>query len=123
MTNGKKVKLTVKKINGKKYFYIRDSIYLNKNEIIQKYKSLGRTSRSLNIVKEMASFEVMIKAEEVNKRTHYWREKVIEKNILKYISMEEVEKLRTDLYRGKDHLSFVANHLMESGFCTDFVYN
>ena len=123
MTNGKKVKLTVKKINGKKYFYIRDSIYLNKNEIIQKYKSLGRTSRSLNIVKEMASFEVMIKAEEVNKRTHYWREKVIEKNILKYISMEEVEKLRTDLYRGKDHLSFVANHLMESAFSNDFLYN
>ncbi len=121
--NNKKVKLTIKKINGKKYLYIRDSIYLNKNEIIQKYKSLGRVSRSLNIVKEISAFEKMIKNEEIKKRINYWKNKTKDKKSYKYISIGKIEKLRTDLYRGKDKLSFIANHLMETSFTTDFIYN
>lgn len=123
MKGEKKVKITVKKIGGRRYLYLRDSIYLNKNEIIQKYKSLGRISRSLNIVKEIAAFDDMICKEEVNKRTDYWKNKIKEKKLREYISIESVEKLRTDLYRGKDRLSFIANHLMETAFTTDFIYN
>jgi Fic family protein len=123
MTNEKKVKLTIKKIGGNKYLYIRDSIYLNKNKIIQKYKSLGRLNRSLNIVKEIATFEEMIKEEEVKTRTDYWEKKILGNKVCEYISIEEMERLRADLYRGKERLSFIANHLMETAFATDFVYN
>jgi Fic family protein len=123
MSNEKKVKLTVKKIGGRKYLYIRDSIYLNKNEIIQKYKSLGRVSRSLNVVKEIATFEGMIKREEIKVRTDYWKNKTTGSKVFEYILIEIIEKFRTDLYRGKDRLSFIANHLMETAFTTDFIYN
>jgi len=119
----KKVKLTVKKINGEKYLYIRDSIYLNKNKIIQKYKSLGRISRSLNIINEIAIFDDMMRKEEVEKRTNYWKERVNEKKVYNYISIETIEKIRTELYRNKQRLNFIANHLMGTAFMTDFVYN
>lgn len=123
MVREKKVKLAVKKIDGKKYLYIRDSIYLNRSEILQKYKSLGRASRSLNIIKDMAVFENAIKKEEVEKRTNYWKGKIKERKVYNYISIERMEDLRTNLYRGKQKLDFFANHLMEMAFTTDFIYN
>lgn len=121
--SGKKVKITVKKIDKKKYLYIRDSIYLNKNKIIQKYKSLGRFTPNLDIVDGIAEFETLIREEETSKRTNYWKDKIINKKIDDYIPIKKIERLRTDLYRNKEKLNFVANHLMEIAFSTDFIYN
>lgn len=123
MSRKKQVKLSVKSINNRKYFYANDSIYLNKGKIIQKYKSLGRFSPSSNIVKQIKLFEEAIRDEEVSLRNKYWISRTKEKKVYNYIPIEKVERLRTSLYRGKESLNFTANHLMEMAFVTDFVYN
>jgi len=116
------MKLSIKKINGKKYLYAVDTIYITRGISITKNKSLGRADRIKDIgYKKQAFHEYLIK-EETNLRTDYWSKKVLE-NSFKYISVKKLESLRSRLYRFKQTAGDIATSAMEMAFLADFIFN
>lgn len=59
----------------------------------------------------------------MKKRLEYWKNKVEDDQFLKNITLEKLEKLRSDLYRAKKDMGPVAADFMEMGFLVDFIYN
>ena len=115
---------SVKEINGKKYHYVSDTIYVAKAKSKTKNKSLGRfdgalSERELNLM----DFEEKIIKEEVQERKKYWGPRMKNKLIFEVENFESIENLRSSLCRGKESLSDFGQFGLESAFKTDFIYN
>lgn len=116
-------KPSVKKINGKNYLYAREAVYIDKGNIKQKYKSLGRAGSPFDIGKKWEEFKKHIIEFEIKERTVYWSEKVKNTDAFQYIPIGRLEELRTNLYRGKEELGYLGTQAMETAFAIDFIYN
>lgn len=117
--------LDIKKIDRKKYLYARDSIYINKGEILQKYKNLGRImpGQEIDINYKLQDFITEIKKIAIEERTKYWNKKTKDKKVYKYISINNIETLRTELYRNRENLGFAGKNALKTAFMADFLYN
>ncbi len=115
---------SVKEINGKKYNYVSDTIYVAKSKSKTKNKSLGRIDSALDEKElKLMEFENNIIKEEVEERKKYWKSKMKNKLIFEVENFESIENLRGSLYRGKESLSEFGQFGLESAFKTDFIYN
>ena len=117
------IKLAVKKIDGKKYLYASDYIYLNKGIGILKNKSLGRAESITDTPQKLSEFKKNIEIIEVQERTKYWEPRVMNKKAFGYTKVGKLEDLRTKLYRGKQSLGYIGDRAMETAFIIDFIYN
>lgn len=119
------INIQVKKIGGKKYLYARDSVYIDKGKIVQKYKSLGRIipGREEDNNEKLTKFVKEVKKFEIEERVKYWKSKIKNSKVFKYIPVLSIEKLRTELYRGRKSLGFFGKNALKTNFATDFIYN
>lgn len=113
----------VKTIGGKKYLYVVESVYIDRGNIKQKYKSLGRVGRSFDIGRKWGEFRDEIIAFEAEERAAYWGKRVKNPKAFGYVPVKKLEELRARLYRGKEDLKMVGMQAMETAFTINFIYN
>jgi len=109
-------------INGKDYLYAYDKIFITKGKTIQKNKSLGRVDSLSDLSVKKRIFSLYLMNEEKKLRTEYWKKKAGH-DFSKYVSIEKIENVRTELYRAKEDMGPMATMAMETAFLVDFIYN
>ena len=117
------IKTRTVRVNGREYLYGRDSIYIAYGKTEQIEKSFGPAKDGLDLSAKKIEFGGYLKALEVQKRVAYWRSKIVDPKFPDHISIEKLERLRSDLYRAKKDMGTLASDLMETGFLVDFIYN
>lgn len=117
------LRFSVKKINGKKYLYARESIFVAKGKTITKNKSLGRVDSSTGKLNQEIEFKKEVKEKEMKERTKYWKNKVQNKTAFPVEVIKNIEKHRGELYRQKQELGPLGKGAMETAFLIDFIYN
>ena len=115
---------SIKNINGKKYHYASDYVYIAKGENQLKNKSLGGIETPLEEMQEIITdFKNQVVEEEVEKRKKYWTPKIKNKKAFKFGIFKSLESFRSELYRGKESLNEFGQNGLEAAFSTDFIYN
>ena len=115
---------SVKKITGREYYYVSDSLYIAKGKSGLKNKSLGRVDNALEERWiQIESFRREVIRQEVEQRMNYWSDKINNKEGFSYGKFEKIEQLRGNLYRGKEALKEFGQFGIEAAFKTDFIYN
>ncbi len=115
---------SIKKISGRDYYYVSDTIYIAKGKSKLKNKSLGRRDDALEKRWiEIESFRRTILREEQVERSKFWMPKVNSKKGFEHIKLEKLEWLRSNLYREKEQLKEFGQAALEAAFKIDFVYN
>lgn len=117
------MKTRILHVNGHDYIYAYDSIYIAHGKTEQVQKSLGPASAGLDLSSKESAFMELVKEQEIKKRLSWWQKKISEHTFLEHISLEKLERLRSDLYRAKKNMGAMATELMETGFLVDFIYN
>lgn len=110
-------------IKGKDYLYAYDTIFIAKGKSIQKTKSLGLVDSSTDLSVKMSNFAKAISNKEKKMRVDYWSKKIYSPKFSKYVSVEKLETLRSELYRSKGYMGDIGNSAMEAAFLVDFIYN
>jgi Fic family protein len=117
--------VTISTINGKKYYYIRDTLYINKGVAKVTTSSLGRvetTTPEMLVVRKEKSKQLLTERE-INLRVDYWKEKASHKAVYLADTVRKLETLRSKLYRAKQDLGVHGNSALEHAFLIDFIYN
>lgn len=117
------IKTYTNRINGKDYLYAYDNIFIAKGKTKQKNKSLGPVDSLADIEIKKRKFYKFLKDEEKKHRIKYWEKKAKNESFHKYIKVEKIEDVRTELYREKEKMGSMANSAMETAFLVDFIYN
>ena len=117
------MKTTVKHVNGKNYLYAYDSIYVAYAKTIQKQKSLGNTESISDLSDKQREFLEYLKREEKRERIKYWKPRITNERFLRYVSIEDLESLRANLFREKQYMGHVGAGAMNTAFMVDFIYN
>ncbi len=117
------MKTYINNIKGKDYLYAYDNIYIAKGKSIQKNKSLGPVDSLADISVKKRTFSVYLLNEEKKLRTAYWKKHVNHDDFVKYVSINKIEGVRTDLYRAKEEMGSIGTMAMETAFLVDFIYN
>jgi Fic family protein len=117
------MKTYVSNINGYKYLYAYDSIFITKGKSVQKKKLLGRVDDLASVAERKKSFIEDLKEQEILERTKYWISAISSKDFLKYVSVQKIEELRTSLFRSKKEIGTIGEDLMERNFSIDFIFN
>jgi len=110
-------------INGHKYLYAYDSIFIAKGKSVQKKKLLGRVDDLASVSERKKQFVETLRRQEIIERTKYWNNKITNQEFLKYISVNKIEELRTMLFRSKLEIGPLGTDLMEQNFSIDFIFN
>ena len=117
------MKTYINNINGKDYLYAYDNIFIAKGKSIQKNKSLGRIDSLADISNKKRAFSLYLMKEEEKLRTEYWEKNLNNDDFSKYVPIQKIEKVRTELYRAKEDMGSMATAAMETAFLVDFIYN
>lgn len=117
------MKTYINNINGKDYLYAYDAIYIAKGKSIQKNKSLGRVDSLADISLKKHTFSVYLLNEEKKLRAVYWKKNIKNDEFSRYVSVDKIESVRTDLYRAKEEMGSIGTMAMETAFMVDFIYN
>jgi len=117
------MKTYINHIKGKDYLYAYDTLYVAKGKSVQKSKSLGRVDSLADISVKKQAFSAFLLEEEKKLRSEYWKRNVIHDDFLKYVSIERIEGVRTELYRAKEEMGSIGIMAMETAFMVDFIYN
>lgn len=117
------VKTYVSDINGHRYLYAYDSIYVAEGKSVQKKKLLGRVDDLASVSARKKEFAESLLEQEIAERTAYWNRNISNKDFLKYVSVQKIEQLRTMLFRSKMEIGKIGSDLMEQNFSVDFIYN
>ncbi len=117
------MKTYVSIINGHKYLYAYDSIFITKGKSVQKKKLLGRVDDLASVVSRKKAFTEFLKEQEVLERASYWTTQITNKDFSKYVSVKKIEQLRTSLFRSKKEIGTIGIDLMEQNFIVDFIFN
>ncbi|RME31762.1 Fic family protein, partial [Candidatus Woesearchaeota archaeon] len=110
--------------NGRHYWYIHDNIYISKGktQLVVKYLCpVERATKELLAAKQQA-FKLELEAEEARLRTAYWT-KTQKHQFFSDDKVQEIESLRTKLYRAKERLPPISKAALDMAFITDFIYN
>jgi Fic family protein len=117
------MKIYINNINGRDYLYAYDTIFLAKGKNIRKNKSLGRVDSLSDISSKKHAFSLYLLKEEKKLRAAYWKRNISHKDFVKYVSVDKIESVRTELYRAKEEMGSIGNIAMETAFLVDFIYN
>jgi|SRR3989344_3119564 len=117
------MKTYVSNINGHKYLYAYDSIYITKGKSVQKKKLLGRVDDLASVSARKREFAESLLEQEIIERANYWKGKITNEDFLKYTSIDKIEQLRTMLFRSKLEIGKIGSDLMEQNFNVDFIFN
>ncbi len=117
------MKISQKTVNGKKYLYVIDSIYINHGKTLPISKSLGS---SIDVIaqlplKKQAFLNVLIQNER-SVRTEYWKTRA-GSEFLKFIDIGKIERLRAELFRKKENIGEMGVAAIDATFFVDFIYN
>ncbi|MBI4600204.1 Fic family protein [Candidatus Uhrbacteria bacterium] len=110
-------------INGKKYVYASDSIYISRGVQRRMSKSLGAAedvSAALQL-KQQQFLDILIQEEAVQ-RSRYWSSRATAE-FRKFVNIEKLECLRTELFRRKENIGGVGRAALDAAFLVDFIYN
>lgn len=117
------MKISQKTINGKRYLYIIDSVYISRGKNRPVNKSLGPTTEAL------ASFQLskqeflnFLIREESSSRYMYWKSRASD-NFMKFVNIRKIEQLRAELFRRKQNMGGMGIAAMDTAFLVDFIYN
>ncbi|MEI8229636.1 MAG: Fic family protein [Candidatus Peregrinibacteria bacterium] len=113
----------ISNINGHKYLYAYDSIFVTKGKSVQKKKLLGRPDDLALVSIRKKEFAEYLKNQEAVERSKYWGGKETHQEFFKYVSIRSIEELRTSLLRSKQEIGTIGLDLMEQNFRVDFIYN
>lgn len=113
----------VSNINGHKYLYAYDSIFVARGKSVQKKKLLGRVDDLASVSTRKKEFAQTLQEQEIIERTKYWNSKISNQDFLRYISVHKLEELRTMLIRSKMEIGKFGSELMEQNFSVDFIFN
>ena len=117
------MKTYISNINGHKYLYAYDSIFITKGKSVQKNKLLGRVDDLGSVVAREKAFVEFLKEQEALERARYWTSQITNADFLKYVSVGKIEQLRTSLLRSKKEIGSIGIDLMEQNFIVDFIFN
>ena len=113
------------KINNKEYWYIDSKVFINKGKTKVKKKSLGSVEVGKPDLKKINAFITDLIDYEIEERTKYWENKIVDKKFVKYISVQKLESLRSLFFRKKECgvIGSIAETALEKAFLVDFIYN
>ena len=117
------MKTSVNRIKGHDYLYAYDSIFVAEKKSIRKTKLLGRVDNLAEATTRKAEFLRDLKEQEIQERTKFWQAKLKHPKFSKYLSVQKMEQVRTNLYRSKKEVGMFGSDLMEQNFSVDFIFN
>ena len=117
------MRISKKTINGKKYVYATDTLYIARGKHKQMNQSLGPVDEAqANLqLRTQDAFELLIHAES-QARNVYWCTKASH-DFSRYISIKKIELLRTELFRRKQNIGGAGIAALDATFLVDFIYN
>ena len=116
--------LTKKHINSYEYWYVSDTLYINRRRTLTKNKCLGRVDKigTEQAKVRAAQFKEDFIQQEAEERARYWIRYIHNATFTPEI-VKSMEALRTSLYRKKSALQPLASAFSDMAFFIDFIYN
>lgn len=117
------MKTYVSHIKGHDYLYAYDSIFIAEKKSMQKTRLLGRVDNLAEVSMRKMEFLEYLREQETHERTQHWNSRLRNPHFAKYLSVQTIEEVRTQLYRSKKEVGMFGSNLMEQNFSVDFIYN